>query len=193
MIQQEEMRAAIIEVSREIFSKYGFKKTTMDDIAKGVRKGKSSLYYYFKSKEEVFEAVVEAEISLLRNDLITMLSNTHDPQKKLIQYVKIRMKGFGELINFYNALKDDYLDQLTFIEKIRAKYDKEEIGMISGILKEGVDSGIFMVVNTEMSSMAVVMAMKGMELPLTFELSAEAIDKAIEELMNLLFYGIIKR
>ncbi len=43
-------RENILKIAREIFSKYGFKKTTLDDIANAVRKGKSSLYYYFKSK-----------------------------------------------------------------------------------------------------------------------------------------------
>jgi AcrR family transcriptional regulator len=193
MIQQEEIRSTIIQAARDIFSKYGFKKTTMDDIARGVRKGKSSIYYYFKSKEEVFEAVVETEISLLRNEIMIMLDKTTDPQKKLVQYVKIRMKGFGELINFYNAFKDEYLEQLTFIEKIRKKYDNEEIGIISDILREGMDKSVFCVDNPDMSAMAIVMAMKGMEFPLTIQLSPKALDKSIEELMNLLFYGIVKR
>ncbi|HET6559677.1 MAG TPA: TetR/AcrR family transcriptional regulator, partial [Prolixibacteraceae bacterium] len=44
-------RESILKTAQEIFSKYGYKKTTLDDIANAVRKGKSSLYYYFTSKE----------------------------------------------------------------------------------------------------------------------------------------------
>ena len=44
-------RETILKIAQEIFSKYGYKKTTLDDIANAVRKGKSSLYYYFKSSE----------------------------------------------------------------------------------------------------------------------------------------------
>ena len=47
-------RENILRTAREIFSKYGYKKTTLDDIANAVRKGKSSLYYYFSSKEDCF-------------------------------------------------------------------------------------------------------------------------------------------
>ena len=50
----------IIEAAGVIFERYGFKKTTMDDIAYAAGKGKSSLYYYFKNKEQVFEAVCSA-------------------------------------------------------------------------------------------------------------------------------------
>ena len=42
-------RESILKIAQEIFSKYGYRKTTLDDIANAVRKGKSSLYYYFKS------------------------------------------------------------------------------------------------------------------------------------------------
>ena len=51
-------RENILKIARDIFSKYGFKKTTLDDIANAVRKGKSSLYYYFESKEDLFQAVI---------------------------------------------------------------------------------------------------------------------------------------
>jgi len=50
--KKDQNRENILKIAREIFSKYGYKKTTLDDIANAVRKGKSSLYYYFKSKED---------------------------------------------------------------------------------------------------------------------------------------------
>jgi AcrR family transcriptional regulator len=190
---QEEMRSLIIETSREIFSRFGYKKTTMDDIAHGVRKGKSSIYYYFKSKEEVFEAVVESEIAIIRKELLKTLDKHKSPQDKLLSYIKIRMKGFNEMVNASNAFKNEYLDQLSFIERIRQKYDVEEIGMIRDILLEGSNKGIFVITDPYMSALAIVTAMKGLEIPLTFQLKEKDLDKTIEELVNILFYGIVKR
>ena len=54
-------KTQLIEAAGVTFSRFGYRKTTMDDIAFAAGKGKSSLYYYFKNKEEVFEAVVEKE------------------------------------------------------------------------------------------------------------------------------------
>ncbi len=62
-------RENILKIAREIFSKYGFKKTTLDDIANAVRKGKSSLYYYFESKEDLFQAVIMKEVDILGHEL----------------------------------------------------------------------------------------------------------------------------
>ena len=62
-------RESILKIAREIFSKYGYKKTTLDDIANAVRKGKSSLYYYFESKEDLFQAVIMKEVEILAHEL----------------------------------------------------------------------------------------------------------------------------
>ena len=47
VVVKTEIRDQIVSTAAQIFSRFGFKKTTMDDIAKGMRKGKSSIYYYF--------------------------------------------------------------------------------------------------------------------------------------------------
>ena len=51
----------IIQSSTAAFKELGFEKVTMDDIAKAANKGRSTLYYYFKNKYEVFEHVAELE------------------------------------------------------------------------------------------------------------------------------------
>ena len=59
--KEEAVIQEIIAGARILFEKFGLKKTTMEDIAREVGKGKSSLYYYFPSKYEIFEAVVDQE------------------------------------------------------------------------------------------------------------------------------------
>lgn len=189
----EEIRNNIIKVARDVFSKYGFKKTTMDDIALAVRKGKSSIYYYFKSKEEIFAAVVDDEIDILRNELNFILQQEKKPQEKLKTYIVARMKYYRELVNFYNALKDEYLEQLSFIERIRKKYDEEENKMIKQILSEGIEKNVFNIDDLDMTTMAIVTAMKGIEYPLVIATSKDNLEKTIIELLNLLFYGIMKK
>ena len=52
-IGKDEVREHLVQAARQVFMRYGFKKTALDDIAKEARKGKSTIYYYFKSKDEV--------------------------------------------------------------------------------------------------------------------------------------------
>jgi len=166
MLDRDEVKKAIVNVARHIFSRFGFKKTTMDEIAIASRKGKSSIYYYFASKEEIFQAVVEKEAEILKQELFKAVNETDSPEQKLKMHVLVRMRSMGKLANFYSAIKDDFLSHLDFINKIRRKYDQEEIQMMESILMEGVKNGIFEIEDTALAAIAIVTAMKGMEIPL---------------------------
>ena len=138
MVNKDEFRRKIIITAGQIFSRYGFRKTTMDEIASALKMGKSSIYYYFSSKEEIFEAVVLYEANILRNELTKAIKSVDSPTGKMENYVFVRMKAFEKLSNYYNAIFDKNLDHFEFIEKIREKYDLEEIAILRLILYDGV-------------------------------------------------------
>jgi len=193
MLDRDEVKEAIVNVARHIFSRFGFKKTTMDEIAIASRKGKSSIYYYFASKEEIFQAVVEKEAEILKQELIKANNETDSPEQKLKMHVLIRMRTMEKLANFYSAIKDDYLGHLDFIEKIRKKYDQEEIQMMESILVEGVKNGIFEIEDTALAAIAIVTAMKGMEIPLFWGVEEKDLETRIDHLIHILFHGVMKR
>ncbi|MCK5833309.1 TetR/AcrR family transcriptional regulator [bacterium] len=60
-----EKKENIIESAQKLFSRFGFLKTTVDEIAKAARMGKASLHHYFKSKEDIFREVVKKESQIL--------------------------------------------------------------------------------------------------------------------------------
>lgn len=165
----------------------------MDEIAVASRKGKSSIYYYFASKEEIFQAVVEKEASILKQELIKAIGEADSPTQKLKAHVLVRMGTMEKLANFYSAIKDDYLSHLDFIEKIRKKYDLEEIQMMQNILKEGVENNIFEIEDTSLAAIAIVTALKGMEIPLFWGVEEKDIERRLDHLINILFNGIVKR
>ena len=193
MLDKDEVKEAIVNVARHIFSRFGFKKTTMDEIAIASRKGKSSIYYYFASKEEIFQAVVEKEAEILKQELIKVFNETDSPEQKLKMHVLIRMRTMEKLANFYSAIKDDYLGHLDFIEKIRKKYDQEEIQMMESILVEGVKNGIFEIEDTALAAIAIVTAMKGMEIPLFWGVEEKDLETRLDHLIHILFHGVMKR
>ena len=58
-------RAKLVDVARQLFAKKGVEDTTMNDIAQASKKGRRTLYTYFKSKEQIYMAVVESELEML--------------------------------------------------------------------------------------------------------------------------------
>nr|WP_320022131.1 TetR/AcrR family transcriptional regulator [uncultured Draconibacterium sp.] len=181
----------IIEAAGVIFERYGFKKTTMDDIAYAAGKGKSSLYYYFKNKEQVFEAVVAHEAEHLVNEINASISSSKTAIEKLRSYVTIRMKRFVQRGNLATALNDNFLATFSFIEKIRNNYRDFEIDMISEIIKEGIDNKEFKPVDSNFVAEAILTCMIGFEVPLLTQSNEieESVEK-INSVIDMFFYGI---
>ncbi len=193
MVDKEKFKEKIVLASSKIFSRYGFRKTTMEEIAAALRKGKSSIYYYFNSKEEIFEAVIDYEAQVLKNELAKVIKSTDDPERILRRYVKVRMNSFEKLSNYYNAIFNRDLDHFEFIEKQREKYDRMEIALIRYVLWRGVRSGHFNLKNTGLAALAVQTALKGIELPLFWQKRSYGIDARLDATIDILFYGIVRK
>ena len=61
-------KAKLVDVARQLFAKMGVENTTMNDIALASKKGRRTLYTYFKSKEDIYMAVVESELDSFGHD-----------------------------------------------------------------------------------------------------------------------------
>jgi AcrR family transcriptional regulator len=193
MINKEEFRKKVIVTAGQIFSRYGFRKTTMDEIAKALRMGKSSIYYYFESKEDIFEAVLLNEANILRNDLTTAIKSVESPIDKMRNYVFVRMKSFEKLSNYYNAIFDKDMDHFNFIETVREKYDREELAILRLIVYHGAKMKVFNVVNSEYTAMVIQTTLKGLEVPLFWKKKEEDIEKRLNAILDVLFNGIVKK
>ncbi|WP_347841050.1 TetR/AcrR family transcriptional regulator [uncultured Draconibacterium sp.] len=181
----------IINAAGVTFERYGFKKTTMDDIAYAAGKGKSSLYYYFKNKEDVFEAVVAYEAELLVNEINEAINSSASAIEKLRSYVNIRMKRFVKKGNLTTALNDNFLATFNFIEKIRNNYREFETKMISGIINEGIENQEFKPIDAEFTSEAILTCMIGFEVPLIMKAQTnDEIATKINDVIDMFLYGI---
>jgi AcrR family transcriptional regulator len=193
MVNKEEFRKKVIIAAGQIFSRYGFRKTTMDEIARELKMGKSSIYYYFESKEEIFEAVVLYEANILRNELTTAIKSVESPVDKMKNYVFVRMKAFEKLSNYYNAIFDKNLDHFEFIENIRSRYDREELAILRLLIWHGTRRKIFKVANSEYTALAIQTTLKGLEVPLFWMKKEVNIEIRLNAILDVLFNGILRK
>jgi len=190
----ESVKASILEASRSLFARYGYKKTTMEDIALELHKGKSSLYYYYKNKEDIFQAVIDWEQGVLLKKLHEVVVSDKEPKAKLNDYVLIRMKTISELENYFKALTDERFGGLEFVKNVKESSEREEVDMIKTILDQGIAVESFQIKNTLMGAMAIVLALKGVELPMFQAANKfEGVIEQVQNIMNILFFGLIKR
>jgi len=186
-------RDIILETARNIFKRFGFAKTSIGDIAVAARKGRRTIYTYFESKEDIYKAVIEKEVDVLRTKLTEVIFADSNAKGKLKGYMITRMMTINELANYYEALRNDYLQDFKIIENIREDFDNEEINMISQILTEGVENNEFKIENINLTAKAIVIALKGFEIPFFIEKVDKDIEGQLNSLIDILFNGILKR
>jgi AcrR family transcriptional regulator len=190
---KDEKKEKIIEIATMLFSRFVMKKSTMDEIAQKIRMGKSSIYHYFKSKEDIYLEVVRKEAQIFRTYLEEGLKEAVTPEDKFRVYAKGRMKYLMELVNYYSTLTDAYLEIYPFTEGIRKEFTEFEISTICNIFEEGIEKGVFAMKNVYLTAKVVTVAFKGFEyLLVTKEMDTE-FEEHIDMLIDMFYTGIMKK
>ena len=88
-------KAKLVDVARQLFAKMGVENTTMNDIALASKKGRRTLYTYFKSKDEIYLAVVESELDILSDMMKRVAEKNISPDEKLLEMIYTRLEAKG--------------------------------------------------------------------------------------------------
>ncbi|WP_343672894.1 TetR/AcrR family transcriptional regulator [Chitinophaga sp.] len=139
IIQQQ-----ILQAAQQLFQKHGYQKVTMDDVAKAIGKGRSSLYYYYKNKDEVFDAVMGAEIDEIVAEIARMVDKENTVAGKLRAFGITKTKIGRKRKVFFDVLETgmnaDELSHYTQRKKIiQKKIRRDELTLLNRVL-EGVQS-----------------------------------------------------
>ena len=78
----------MVDVARQLFAKNGVDDTTMNDIAVASKKGRRTLYTYFKSKEDIYMAVVESELEMLSGAMEKVAEQDIAPDTKILRLIE---------------------------------------------------------------------------------------------------------
>jgi len=187
------LRKKIVRAASEVFGRYGYRKTTVEDIAMQLHMVKSSLYYYFRGKEDIFNAVVNCEARKVRRHLLAILEQNDDPRTRLRKYILARMEALKEIAGRYPSIFDPTLTHYDFIENIRRKYDRSEQMTIRRILQEGMSRDVFYMQDPSLAATVICTAMKGLEIPFYWRKKEGQRFYHVDNLLHLLFYGLVKR
>jgi AcrR family transcriptional regulator len=192
MTNDNDQRELILSAAKKLFSRFGLEKTTMEDIARAAGKGKSSLYYYFKSKEEVYAEVIRKEIAGLKTIIRKAIDEEDDPYNKFTRFVDTRLNYLNEKADQYTTIRDEYLKHYQFIQYLTADYSDWEMSTIKEIIEYGRDRNLFLVTDSETISRAIFFALKGLEYPWTTNLTRIELEKSVYILVDILLKGISK-
>lgn len=169
-------RAKLVDVARQLFDKKGVEDTTMNDIAIASKKGRRTLYTYFKSKEEIYMAVVEAEIEMLYETLRKVAQKDISPEKKILELIFTHLETTKTIVYRNGTLRADFFRDIWKVEAERKDFDIKEVALFRKILQEGKDSGVFDIDDVEITASILHFCIKGIEVPFIRGQIAEELD-----------------
>lgn len=183
----------LVDVARQLFARSGVDNTTMNDIARASQRGRRTLYTYFKSKEEIYQAVVESEMDRLQRVLSEVAGKDMPADEKLITFIYTRLDAVKALVFRNGTLKATFFRDIWQVEKVRRDFDLREVEILQGILDDGVREGVFRMPDTYLTAMVLHHALKGLEVPYIRGIMGDNISQRIkrrDNVMNLIFNGI---
>jgi len=183
-LEEREMRKQrILTGALDVFKLKGLEGATMDEIANQSGFGKATLYYYFKSKEDVFSAILENGWINIWESLEPIIADQKSPRQAfvnlLIKIAEIAQDRPGLFEFLFNAPKAIKLENQPWKE-----YQHRLYGVIQGLLEDGVKAGEFPKINPEL----MFKALGGLFMGLVFmgDKKEPVSEKDVEKLLNQL-------
>jgi AcrR family transcriptional regulator len=149
---KDPFKEEILNGARDLFERFGFKKTTMEDIARQVGKSKSALYYYYKTKEEIFEAVILNDITASQTHVAEAVRKEDSASNQFRVLFTTLLMDVKQKANKFGIFKTDLFENHFLFDNIIKKRDSYLEELIKDVLILGISQReVKMMNNAEMS------------------------------------------
>ncbi len=175
----QKTRARLVDVARQLFAKKGVEETTMNDIAMASGKGRRTLYTYFKSKEQIYLAVVESELEMLSAQMEEAAERPIAPDEKIMGLIMTHLDAIKMVVYRNGTLRAGFFRNIWKVEAVRKVFDHKEILLFRKVLQDGKEKGYFDVDNVEITADILHYCVKGIEVPYIRGQIGEELDDEI--------------
>ncbi|PJZ44599.1 TetR/AcrR family transcriptional regulator [Leptospira brenneri] len=184
----------ILEKVEELFFKYGYSKTKMEEIASSLKISRKTLYKYYSNKQDLMEVYMEYKQDKIRNviseiandETLTAVQKFSKMHRSLVEESPYMMQDL-----FIREISEMFPHKMEQFKKRRQKEIPESIGKIfqmaklKGELRDGFMPEV--AVHLFLSSIEMILNNKdSITVPLN-------IHEFQLEVVNVIFYGVLKR
>ena len=181
-----------VDVARQLFAKNGLEGTTMNDIAVASGKGRRTLYTYFSKKEDIYSAVIESELERLSEILDEVAARKIRPQYKIIELIYTHLSTIRETVVRNGNLRAEFFRNIWMVEKVRKKFDADEIAIFRKVYESGNLYGEFDIENVDLVAEITHYCIKGLEVPYIYgRLGQGLTDETSKPLVRKFVYGAL--
>ena len=143
-VKTKTTRDAILDATDRLLTRYGYKKMTIDDLAREVGIGKGSVYLHFSSKEEIALSHIDRIIERLKKNLRAIAEKPLSVEERLSEMMCERVLYRFDSVQHYSQSLNDLLAHLRakLLDR-RKRYFEEEARIFAAVITEGQTSGLF--------------------------------------------------
>jgi TetR/AcrR family transcriptional regulator len=147
----EESRAAILNAAVAEFAEYGIAGARTDAIARAAHVNKALLYYYFKDKDALYEAVLDHVFSGLRARIMPVLESSLPPRQKMLEYLGTYFDYIAANPRFPRVVQGEWMRSSAkngpHMQRVAKEYFAPIFGKLVELLREGIEAGEFRALN----------------------------------------------
>ncbi|MBC6989461.1 TetR/AcrR family transcriptional regulator [Hymenobacter sp. BT491] len=162
-VKRDDKRDQILKAASQCFSRFGFEKTTLQDIGAAARFNKASLYYYFKNKEDLFIQVVMLEAEHYLNGLQKQIKPLDRAADKIVAYLTGRLAYYRQVLNLHQLSIESLQRFEPMFDDVYQAVREQELAFLSQLLREGVEDREFLKLNAERAADALLTVADGIK------------------------------
>jgi AcrR family transcriptional regulator len=138
----EERKQELIDTAERLFLEKGYEQTTVADIVREIEVAQGTFYYYFSSKEEILEAIIEKDITALEEDVRQIMSREDANAAIKLNAVVNSIIGIStsrrEIMDYLNEESNAVMH-----EKMERHTIERLVPLMTRVVAEGTHAGIF--------------------------------------------------
>ena len=158
---KESMGDALLSLMKE----KPLEKITIEEMTAKADVGRVTYFRYFKSKDEIYYAVIESELERLSDQLDEVAAKRIPPQEKIIELIYLHLSMIRETVVRNGNLRAEFFRNIWMVEKVRKNFDDAEIELFRKVFHEGKEDGEFDIDNVDLVADITHYCIKGLEVP----------------------------
>ena len=193
--KQLQRKAQILDAALAVIVQKGYENSRMDDIVASSKMSKGAIYWYYKSKKEVYLSLVNHWVhnySAVLNHIVDTDRSASDQLRSLFQYFIVQYEKdpvvFKALLEFWSMAGRDP----EFNDKLQKVYS-EFVNLISTIIQQGMDNGEFKNLDVDITAMSIMVNIEGIMWFTLFKLKNTSAREYIQTISDFILSGLIKR
>ncbi|HIA23847.1 MAG TPA: TetR/AcrR family transcriptional regulator [Candidatus Marinimicrobia bacterium] len=193
--KQLQRKAQILDAALAVIVQKGYENSRMDDIVASSKMSKGAIYWYYKSKKEIYLSLVNHWVhnySAVLNHIVDTDRSASDQLRSLFQYFTVQYEKdpvvFKALLEFWSMAGRDP----EFNDKLQKVYS-EFVNLISTIIQQGMDNGEFKNLDVDITAMSIMVNIEGIMWFTLFKLKNTSAREYIQTISDFILSGLIKK